>query len=281
MRKILFVYCFLLTLNSFTQTLDNKNIGVFKTYTDYLNNSSEKCNCSIKKIKEKDVSSLKVNCKDSSDSNIFGIIYEENVWVNSNHKKKFYELKKDSIGIYYDLLNSKETDWKGAAIGGLIGGAIGGIIGINNVFTFAAINSSKNQNPLLLNVIIRFRYDNVSNKFYPSEFPNGKQSKVFYYYTKYTKDETPIEIELDNKKITLKKGSYYEEALPSPPPYIKQGLFIENNSPVMFNINVVPSNKIVILFSRDKTGAISLDHINSQMVEDFLKNKDKLEKINP
>ena len=241
--RISFFFCFfLLCISSFSQKITSSEINIYKNYNDYLKDSSFISECSIKRIENK-------------------------------NRKRFYELKKDSLGLYYDIFNDEQMNWA-TIVGGVSLGIATGIIG--------GIVFMPYQKPLagLSDVTLRFRQDTITNEFYPCEFPYIKPSKVFYYFTKYSKNDTPITIKVNNDSISLTKGSYYEVTLPSRPPYTMQGIYY-SDKPVYFKINVIPAESTVILFSRDELGYVIQDELNKPMAEEFLIKKEKLKKINP
>lgn len=274
MRISLFIYsCFLLCFSAFSQKVTTSEINIYRAYNDYLIDSSFKSECSIKQIENKKILSLKVSCKDDSFMPIWGIGFENKIWIENKNKKRFYELKNDSLGLYYDIFNDEQMNWA-TIVGGVSLGIATGILG--------GIVFMPYQKPLagLTDVTLRFRQDTITNEFYPCEFPFIKPSKVFYYFTKYSKNDTPITIKVNNDSISLTKGSYYEVTLPSRPPYTMQGIYY-SDKPVSFKINVIPAESTVILFSRDELGYVIQDELNKPMAEDFLIKKEKLKKINP
>ncbi|KAB2859200.1 MAG: hypothetical protein F9K09_03265 [Flavobacteriales bacterium] len=273
--RINLLFCFFLMCNSsFSQKITSSEINFYKNYNDYLKDSSFISECSIKRIENKKIVSLKISCKNESFMPVWGMKYEDKVWIEDKNRKRFYELKNDSLGLFYDIFNDEQMNWTtivGGVSLGIATGVLGGIVFVPY------------QKPLagLSDVTLRFRQDTTSNEFYPCEFPYIKQSKVFYCFSKYSKKDTPVEIEINNELISLTKGSYYETTLPSRPPYKTRGVYYRSGSPISYIINVLPAETTVILFSRDEFGEIRQDELNKQMVEDFLLKKEKLKKINP
>lgn len=272
--RISFFFCFfLLCISSFSQKITSSEINIYKNYNDYLKDSSFISECSIKRIENKKIVSLKSSCENESFMPIWGMKYEDKVWIENKNRKRFYELKKDSLGLYYDIFNDEQMNWA-TIVGGVSLGIATGILG--------GIVFVPYQKPLagLSDVTLRFRQDTITNEFYPWEFPFIKPSQVFYYFSKYSKNDTPITIEVNNDSISLTKGSYYEVTLPSRPPYTMQGIYY-SDKPVSFKINIMPAESTVILFSRDELGYVLQDELNKPMAEDFLIKKEKLKKINP
>jgi len=269
MRIILF-FCFLfLCFSSFSQKITSSEVNCYKNYNDYLKDSSFINECSVKRIESKKIVSLKISCENESFMPIWGINYEGKDWIENKNRKRFYELEKDSLGLYYDIFNDEQINWASFVAGVSLGVATG-----------IVFMPYQKQLAGLSDVTLRFRQDTISNEFYPCEFPFIKPSKVFYYFTKYSKNDTPVKIEINNEPITLNKGTYYEVTLPSRPPYVMQGIYY-SDKPISFKINVMPAESTVILFTRDELGYIIQDQLNKNMAEDFLINKEKLKKINP
>jgi hypothetical protein len=270
MRIILFFCCaFFYAAYSYSQDKIINENKAYRTYTGYLNDSNFITFCPVKKVMNKKVNYLKIKCGNTSSINIWGINYEEEVWIKDKERNKYYYLKKDSLGFYYDVYNTDDVSWTFVGVG-IASGLASGIALIPYDKPVGGIS----------NVILRYRQETVTNEFYPYGFPNLKPSKVIYYFTKHSKDETDVNIEINKKIISLKKGSYYEEITPARPPHSKIGVCLEE-FPKQFKIKIYPAQTSVILLSRDKMGLIKIENMNQEMVREFLKRKDKLEKVNP
>ena len=268
MRLVILIFFILFfSMNIFSQKKDIQEIEIYKTYNDYLAHTSIKTICSVKKGMDKTVEFLKLKDIPDSIKTIWGIYYEDKVSILNSRKNKFYKLEQDSLGLYYDIFNNEDINWVslvGATISGL---ATGTTLMVNQVPVSGVYD-----------VTLRYRQNFITKEFNPYEFPKLKPSKVIYYFTKYSKNEALIKIEIDKIQISLIKGSYYEEIIPTRPPYSKKGFYFKEN-PIPFIINIYPTKTTVILFSRAKDGSITFDELNPNMVNDFLKKKEKLTRV--
>lgn len=262
--RILFLLCFVFTFceGIYSQKQDNIKVKIYETYKDFLLDSSKNTICSIKTVANKSIFYLKIKCENDSVKTVWGLKYNNRTWVKNLNK--FYELEKDSAGFYFDVFDNGDAS-SGLLAFGLVG---------------ALVYSSIEPSNTLDGVIIRFREDTTIKEFLPFEFPTLKPSRAIYYYTKYSKNEAPLKIVIDNKTLELKKGSYYEQILPSRVTYTKHGECLEEEK-IPFQIKIKPAQTSVILFKRKKDGTLVQDELNPNMVKGFLKKKDNLVKITP
>ncbi len=268
MRFFLASFCLIfLSIDSFSQETTTENVEVYNSFIDYKKDSSFSNVCTIRKGENKDTKFLKVNCGPTPLTHIWGVDFHNNIWIKNNLKKKFYKMEEDSVGLYYDMFNNDGFSLGSAGL--MVAGAAFGMM----------IIPIENPNGLLTNVTVRYRQDTISKYFYPFGFPKLPNSKVFYYFTKYGKNETLVNLKVDGKIISLTKGSYYEETYPSTLPHYVKGLCLEE-TPAPFKVKILPAETTVILINRDRKGVVKFETMNSDMVFDFLKRKEKYQRIN-
>lgn len=217
-------------------------------------------NCVIKEHIGNQANYLKVKYDKDTIENIWAIKYKDQIWINEQNR--FYQLKKDSAGYYFDVF---ENDYSSSGL--LAFGLVGGLV-------YSSLEPSQR----IDGVIIRYREEKKSNTFIPYEFPTLPPSRVIYYFTKYSKNDTEIELMINSKNIKLKKGSYFEEVLPSRVPYKKNVISLGDDK-ISFTVKIKPAATSVLLLKRKKDGTLICDELNQNMVVEFQKKQDKLQKI--
>lgn len=275
MRIILLSYCtLLLCLSSFSQNKTQREREIYKDYESYTHDSTHKKVCIVAKRKIENIYFLKVKSITGSLVDFWGISFEDKVWIKNKRKNKCYELKQDSLGLYYDLYNDDIGEVLLQA-GGFLTFGIAGVLTTTGVSVY--FQKSKK---LFTNVVIRYRQDVNTKEFQPYSYPDLKKTKAIYYFSKYSKNENSVSINVEGKNILLRKGSYYEDVLVSRKTYSKK-LTCLDEGVEPFDVIAKETETTVILFKRKKDGTLTYNQLNENMVLDFLKRKDKLEQVNP
>ena len=165
---VFLIWCF----NSYSQNITQQERTVYSTFSLYEQDSALKMVCRVAKRKIEEVYYLNVKNKSDSVVAIWGIKFEDKVWVKNRRKNKYYELKKDSVGVYYDLYNSERNSMGTGGPGGII------------VYRFKNKNGISTE--LIGNTVIRYRMDSESGKFFPFDYPLLPKTKMVYYFSKYS-----------------------------------------------------------------------------------------------
>ncbi|MCI5057678.1 MAG: hypothetical protein MRY83_16305 [Flavobacteriales bacterium] len=255
-----FIFSFVLSVKAdFTDKLI-----VYKSYDEYKNASGISTSVNFKQKEAKGIPFAKIKFETEDLDNIWGVQDKDAVWIKN--KKTFYLLREDSLGKYYDQFVDGSSTTTAVILGTTFG--------LAGALAAAALDDSDGQPEYEVH---RYRFNEEVKAFQLHSFPNMPPARVYYYYSRYSKGESPIKVKLDNCEFTLTKKSYAFEDIASQPKFNKRGTCPDHDTKFQFDLE--PSEYAVIMFKTTKKGALVYDKWNFNMVKEFMSKKSGYTKI--